>query len=268
MENELTVKLQQIELGILREIDKLFRAHGIKYFLAYGTTLGCVRHRGFIPWDDDIDLFIFGEDYPKVKEIFKNNNIGFLSLHDYENQKDYPYVFPKIVDNRTELKENSLAHLPYLSGVYVDIFPLFSLSDNKISRFISEKLRYSRYSRIRLYYTNTEKTSGFRKILAKTIQRISDPKKIQKKLYVKYTSPKKNTEKYAAPLIFAEKDFIRSCYVKNSVELEFEGAKYPVPAEYREYLTDTYGDYMQLPPDDKRVSNHDFLHIKLEEDDK
>ncbi len=268
MENDITAKLQQIELGLLVEIDKLFREHGIRYFLAYGTTLGAARHKGFIPWDDDVDIFIFGEDYPKVKEIFKNNDTGFLSLHDYETHKDYPYVFPKIVDNRTELKENFFNHLSYMSGVYVDLFPLFSLSDNKAKKFFSEKLRYLRYSKIRLYYENADKASGARKLLAKAIQKLCNPERIQKKLYATYTAPIKDTEKLADPLIFAESTLHCTRRFKESTELCFEGKSFPVPLEYHEHLTDYYGDYMQLPPEDKRVSNHDFAHIKLEEDEK
>ena len=80
--------LQERELAILIKIDDLFREYNIKYFLAYGTVLGCIRHNGFIPWDDDIDIFIFGRDLPKIKEIFRSVNTGFLRLDDYDTAKN------------------------------------------------------------------------------------------------------------------------------------------------------------------------------------
>ncbi len=268
MEQELTEKLQKVELDILCELDRLFKENNIKYFLAYGTTLGCVRHGGFIPWDDDVDIFIFGEDYPKVKELFEKHDTGFLELHDYETKENYPYVFPKVVDTRTELKECDYSHVPYTCGVYIDIFPLFCVSDNKLIKFFAEKLRYLRYAKLRLYYADVNRCGKLRKVLSKTIKFTVNPIKLQKKLYTTYTAPKKDTLKYAEPLIFSEKAYINSCHVVDSVELDFAGKKLPVPIQYREYLTDTYGDYMKLPPEDMRVSNHSFEYVTIKEENK
>ena len=110
IDRNLESKLQDIQLQILKELSTIFMKHDIKFFLAYGTLLGCVRHKGFIPWDDDVDIYILGEDYPKIKRIFDTEDTGNLVLQDYDTQS-YPYCFPKVIDKRTLLKEDTYKHL-------------------------------------------------------------------------------------------------------------------------------------------------------------
>ncbi len=263
MENGLTAKLQQRELAVLCEIDRLFTENNIEYFLAYGTVLGCVRHGGFIPWDDDVDLFVRGEDYPRIKKLFAESDTGFLELHDFETKEGYPYVFPKIVDKRTKLREARYAHLPYMGGVYIDLFPLFSVSDNGVARTFSEKLRYFRYARLRLYYEDISASGGARKLVATLVKKLSDPKRIQKKLYRRYIKGNKGGKKMAEPNVFASDALIDSELFRKSTKLDFEGVKLPVPERYEDYLRASYGDYMQLPPEDKRSSPHTFAYVDL-----
>ena len=164
--DDLTKNIQKIELSMLDELSKILDKHEIRYFLAFGTALGCIRHRGFIPWDDDVDLYLWGEDYPKLKKVFETEKIENLELHDFSTQKGYPYVFPKIVNKKTILVENSLKHLDYKCGVYIDIFPLFGIPNNKLLKGLFESIRYFRYCVIRAYYSYddnriTKKILGF-----------------------------------------------------------------------------------------------------------
>ncbi len=268
MENGLTAKLQERELAVLCEIDRIFSENNIEYFLAYGTVLGCVRHGGFIPWDDDVDLFVRGEDYPRIKKLFAECDTGFLELHDFETKEGYPYVFPKIIDKRTELREARYSHLPYMGGVYIDLFPLFSVSDSKFKSFFSEKLRYFRYARMRLYYENTDGAGKARKILAVAVKKLSNPKRIQKKLYKTYIKGNTGAKILTEPNVFAADARIDASFFGKGTRLDFAGAKLPVPEKYEEYLKASYGDYMQLPPEDKRVSPHTFAYVDLKEEKK
>ena len=248
--------LQERELAILIKIDDLFREYNIKYFLAYGTVLGCIRHNGFIPWDDDIDIFIFGRDLPKIKEIFRSVNTGFLRLDDYDTAKNYPYSFPKIVDDRTSLKEEAFKLVDYKCGAYVDIFPLFEHSDNILKRFFSEKWRYMRHVLLRYYYIEVQGRSLFVKIFHNIIKKICKIDRIQDKLYKTYIRESCNGSMYSEPTIFLKKNYLPKSMFDDSVRMLFEGNEFPIPIDYDRFLKIVYGDYMKLPPVEKRKSTH------------
>lgn len=256
--------LQERELAILIKIDELFREYNIKYFLAYGTVLGCVRHSGFIPWDDDIDIFVFGRDLPKVKEIFRSVNTGFLRLDDYDTAKNYPYSFPKIVDNRTSLKEDAFKLVDYKCGAYVDIFPLFDISDNIFKRFFSEKLRYVRHVMLRYYYIDVKGRALFVKIFHKILEKTCKIDHIQDKLYKTYIRESCNGAKYAEPNIFLKKSYLPKSMFDNSVRMLFEGNEFPIPIDYDKFLKIVYGDYMKLPSVEKRKSTHIMCELMID----
>ena len=93
----LTKKMQIKEISMLKKLASVFEEKGITFFLACGTSLGCARHKGFIPWDDDIDIYVFGRDYEKIKSVFGDGAIDNLEFQDYSITRDYPYPYPKIV---------------------------------------------------------------------------------------------------------------------------------------------------------------------------
>ena len=113
-------ELKEIQLGILREIDKLCKAYHLKYFMSDGTLLGAVRHKGYIPWDDDLDIWMPRKDYEKLEQIM-NQEDSCYKVVNHKNTKGYIYAFGKAVDTRTILKENIEVNCPM--GIYVDIFP-------------------------------------------------------------------------------------------------------------------------------------------------
>lgn len=255
----LTVRLQKKELQMLEELSEILDRNHIPFFLAYGTALGCIRHKGFIPWDDDVDIFVKGNDYPRIKEIFKTQNTGNLQLHDYDTVRNYPYCFPKIVAGDTLLIEKALTHIDYQGGVYIDIFPLAEVSDNIIVRTVKSIYRYICYSIIRAYYYNYKST--FRKIFSQIVRKWINPVKIQKKIFAEYIRSEKDCKFYLGSIDAGE--LYKKQYFDSVVYMPFEESRMPMAVDYDNILTEYYGDYMKLPDEENRVSNHNFSVLEF-----
>lgn len=186
-------------------------------------------------------------------------------MQDYESIPNYPYTFPKIVDKTTVLVENSLSHLDYKCGIYIDIFLLTDVSNNFLIRQFQEIKRYIGYCKLKAYYFDFD--SKFRRFISKIIQKFCNPQKIQKSLYKQYTR-EINKAKYVVDIgVFKNHALLCRKWFNNIQTLKFEDSSYSVCGEYDEYLKHYYGDYMQLPPEDKRVSEHDFAVIKFNKDE-
>lgn len=249
-------ELQNKEIEILQAIHDACEKLGLRYTLIFGSLLGAVRHKGFIPWDDDVDIYVMGKDYPRLKEVFLTQDTGNLRLHDYTTAGDYPYSFPKIVAADTVLVETALSHLEYRGGVYIDVFLLQETSANPMARFVSEKLRYLRYCLLRSYYFDFQ--SPLRKAVHRIVTLLADPAAIQSRLYRRYEKVLKNPGFLVDTGTFGQQALLDPGFFANVHELPYEDAQMPVPGDHHSYLTHYYGDYMQLPPEESRISNHSF----------
>ncbi len=246
---------------MLKELKALFERNSIDFYLACGTALGCIRHEGFIPWDDDVDIYIKAEDYDRVRELFDKQNTGNLAFQDYKNVREYPYPFPKIIAKDTVLTENSLKHLDYRCGVYIDIFPLMSASNDARIRASEEKKRYRNYCRLKAYYF---KFSGGKKLLNIFAHIFVNPQKVQEELYKQYTTNVDNAEYVIDIGTFGSQALIKAKDFETSVNKVFEGTEMPMPSGYDSYLTGYYGDYMKLPPKEQRVARHQLHTLIIE----
>lgn len=258
---ELTQKLQNKELDMLKKLSTILEENGIEFFLACGTSLGCARHKGFIPWDDDIDIYVRGCDYNKIRSIFANGPIDKLELQDYTTVNNYPYTFPKIVATDTLLVEDSLKHLSYHCGVYIDVFPLVEVSNNMFFSYISEKIRYFRYSELRAYYF---KFGGAKRILNFLAKVLVNPNKVQTNLYKQYTTKRQDTLILVDVSTFGKQALIEAKNFDSIEMMPFEGIQMPMPRGYKEYLTDYYGDYLELPAENQRVARHNIKELMIE----
>lgn len=246
-------EIKKVELSILEFIDAICRNNNIKYFLAYGTLLGAVRHVGFIPWDDDVDIYMLREDYMKfIKITSEHQDKRYQMLSSY-NDPLYYYEFAKVVDNKTKINVKNVKENPK-EGVWVDIFPLDSVSNyiklqksiiniSVACRILSVYKRFPSEKRNKVFYPLwfVSKLVGPRFFL---------------KITEKLAMGGHNDEMvgYMASMgvnhfYFPKRWCDRTCVV------EFEGNKYPAFEQYDEYLKYQYGDYMQLPPEDKRISH-------------
>lgn len=248
---------KQMELEMLHEIDALCKEHEIKYYLAYGTLIGALRHKGFIPWDDDIDLWIPAEDYLRLLDVL-NRDSKYDLLNNMTNP-NWPRVFSKLCYPRTQvidLRKN----VPNLRrGLGVDLFPLFNISnfetDYKEARRIIRQLNGFAHldggvhikSLSDLALISEAKLNRWRK---------RDVLFWQNKFWGINATGHTNQVSYLGSK-YGAIDVHDAILYRESIFIEFEDGKYPAPCGYDQILWTIYGDYMQMPPEEKQVTVHD-----------
>jgi len=265
---ELDIKdLQKIELNILTEIDKVCRENNLKYFLIGGTLLGAIRHGGFIPWDDDIDIGMPREDYEKFISIANEKLPKHLKLQCHKNTKRFPYAFAKVIDTRTAIVEKELN---FQTGLYVDIFPFDGVPENKFIRKMHFRYVYFLRRIFTAYFMDdkiiVEKKGRVYLYLIKLMRKIVNIDKVFSRLdntLKKYTYKE---SKFVCNYLGAY--FERETVPKDSIgklkDIIFEGKKFMSMEKPEDFLKNAYGDYMKLPPVEKRKSHHDFEIIKID----
>ena len=251
-------ELQEIELGILKIIHQFCVEKGIQYYLAYGSLLGAIRHNGFIPWDDDIDIHMKREDYNIFEREFPKwkDGKGIYVAGPHSKEHYYPRDMLKVCDDRTILKETLYNRKPI--GVFVDVWPLDKLPISGSSVFL-HKLRFLRNV---LLVSDIDMTS-------EAYKRLSSKAKIATRLFALVNTERlmKKFEKEAQTydelednfiyfnsldnMFFYEKTFFDSCQLHS-----FEDSDFYIPNGYDGILTQKYGDYMKLPPAEKQKPHH------------
>lgn len=268
MNNEELKELQKYGLDILKEVDKFCRENNIKYFLGEGTLLGAIRHKGYIPWDDDIDILMLREDFEKFVNNFKSEDYGI----EYFNTMKYWNVFAKVrLLKETKFYSPRLEKLQKYTGPRIDIMPL-DYFPNKIK--FQERVIIKIVSLLKILLRNKVIPSKKKKnvfgymvwILAKII-----PYKLWVKLINHFTQ-KFNKNKCEYVINYGSeykktKEIFPIKYFEKSKEVPFENCKFYISPNYDEMLTQIYGDYMTLPPKEKRVIKHDIKVRKSERDD-
>lgn len=248
-------EVKSIELDILNYIDKICSDNNICYYLDYGTLLGAVRHKGFIPWDDDIDICMERTEYNRFIEVMKKMENERFRLLSHETDPEYYYEFGKVVDTRTKLIETDLLDNPNM-GVWVDVFPKDKIPRRswfwkKITFLLVVCRVFSVYKKFpghrnKLFYPVwlLSKAIGYNRFLD-LIERIS----------IRWIDD--GDAKYIADLRdLTAKETIWDTYIWGEGEyVEFEGKKYRAPQKWDDYLRGLYDDYMTLPDEDKRVSH-------------
>ena len=258
-------KIKEIELQILDYIDSVCKENKLRYFLAWGTLLGAVRHEGFIPWDDDIDIIMPREDYERLLSIINKSGNKYKALS-YKYEQEYYYPFAKVIDSATLVIENGTVKTAKM-GIWVDIFPIDALPDDETQRRnIQDKCwMYRQIWGHALAWKTHSIIRGFAYKLGCFACYLYGWKHAIKQLEKVAISTKKTTC-YVGELIDCTKkyDTMPADWFGSSVYKLFEGKEYPVPIGYDGYLTLAYGDYMKLPPVEKRVSNHSFTAYQKE----
>ena len=254
--------VKKIELDLLKCFSEICDLYGFKWYLGGGTLLGAVRHKGMIPWDDDIDVMMPRESYERfLKARNEIERPEYIRIDTYIDGNCF-YPFIKLSDNRTILYEkNNRKDFP--SSVNIDIFPIDGVPDD-IDRFKKLCRKFDILRRLLLTCIYNEEVSGNNKkrrikVLLNPIFKLIGPYKISKwidsmaKRYDFYSG------KYVACLVwgYGDKELVSRESFEKQMEMEFEGRKYPVPQNYDEYLTNHYGHYMELPPMEQRI-DHDF----------
>lgn len=252
-------EMKKIELNILTYFTEVCEENNLRYYLGGGTLLGAVRHKGFIPWDDDIDVMMPRPDFQKLLSLSINNeNYNIIK----PGTAGYYYNFAKLVDTRTILEEKGIKLIDGL-GVYIDIFPLDGMPETPDAR----KKRFKELNSIRKRINNTcllrpkFHRNPFAYLNACRIYNSNkniDLSSLQKKYL---DSALKNSFDdsefvFAAGGAYGARDIFPGKWFEKEIELQFENLSVKAFNGYDFYLTQLYGDYMTLPPEDKRVTPH------------
>ncbi len=261
-------KLQLTELEMLVEVDRICRKHGITYTLDGGTLLGAVRHKGFIPWDDDADIVFPRHEYAKFYRACKKDlDTERFFLQEYRTDPEYRWGYAKLRRKGTKYIRAGQEHLKYQSGVYIDLFPLDHVPDNFALRriyygvnFAIRKILYSELGKtaektkfMRAWYSLLNKIPRDLAFQARNrMAGLCNQKKTKLAAHTMYPNPGPEC-KYGMPA---------SCY-DEYMDLEFEGMRFMSITDYDRFLQLSYGDYMQLPPEHERVGHADASYIEL-----
>ena len=264
-------RLQLTQLSILKATVKVLNEDNIKYFLIGGSCLGAVRHNGFIPWDDDVDIGIFREDYNKLPEIFKKlpDNMFYQG---YFNEVEYPYNFSKVRMKNTTMLQAGDDHLNMHHGIYIDIFAL----DNAPGRVEDFEKYYNKVKKWKLlqsaYYLGDYKNSMKRKlshrIIKKLVRTFFSGKKIHEELEKKLLKYMNTEASYVANLCGQRdlKEFERKDVYGEGLKMQFEDDVFIIPEKYDEYLSGLYGNYMEFPPLEERGTDHNNILISFDKE--
>lgn len=259
-------ELQETELDIMRVFHDFCEKHGLRYYLAGGTLLGAIRHKGFIPWDDDIDVCMPHPDYLKLVELSQNGMLDeFRYLDTRLLNKDCPSSMIRICDNRTEV-EFTEYKIPYKIGCWIDIYSLDGLSD--IPKERSKQFRQMRVAMDLFLCCLTKFGNKRRNRLINMMQYCLLPALpvIRAVGYQRYldwldriaTRYSYDEKEYVGVLEGrgGEKETMRKSDMEPRFLVDFEGEKFYTMANYDAYLTNLYGDYMTPPREEDRVSRH------------
>lgn len=249
-----------IQISILDYFDEFCKKNDIRYWLDYGTLLGAVRHKGFIPWDDDIDIGMLREDYKRAEILFNQQSNGLYAFKTPINDNTYCYPFGKLIRTDTVLYEYGKEGIT--TGVYIDVFPYDNSPKSKraVKRMFKKRDFLGRLRRLQLpMRAGLSKRKRILYRCGATIIKIVPNNTINALI-------DKNARKYSkreTGIVSSFTDTYENKYLivpkslfRNLEDIEFEGKKYPAPKDYDFWLSSYYGDYMKLPPIEQRVKHH------------
>lgn len=260
---------KQIALGVLVAFAEFCEKNNLKYILAYGTLLGAIRHKGYIPWDDDIDIMMPREDYERALVLFPEH--PYLKMMDISVNPCYGKFFGCLNDTRT-IKRESLTRKRCNGtvSVNIDIFPVDNLPDDRLEqKALLQKIRKLetamacltyRYGKGRTPLSTIKKNLGILCYRTLELCGITTIEKLNKRHHLLLNAVGDNT--YTAGSLTNTgfngiKEFLPKDVFEETILVDFEGYKLRAPKNYHTMLSHIYGDYMELPPIDKRVSHHE-----------
>ena len=250
--------IQNIMLEMMLEIDRVCRENNIKYILDGGSMLGAVRHKGFIPWDDDLDLAMMRDDYIKFTSVANQCLKAPYEFQCVENTREYPYNFGKVFHTKTKFLEHFTADLDICHGVYIDIFPMdyVDLSDEKT---LAKKRRLvSKYTQARYY--KLKHNRGLKASVTRALPLSWINKRGLKHMMYFY---KKGDHVQKISHFGKNKPPIPTSMFTDTIRVPFEQYAFPIPREYDEFLKGRYGDYMKLPPIEDQRPLHHIIGVEL-----
>lgn len=259
-------RVQQMQLDILKEIIRVCELHGIRYFVAYGTLLGAVRHQGPIPWDDDIDICMAREDYEAFAAVADRELDGQYELVSMARNLDYPMSLPKVQKKGTRFIDRTFKHAKFKMGVFVDIFVYDYVSDvAQEARKQAKKCNF--LDKLMILQISRFPNQGRKGLAAALLTPVYlaghfalclVPRKLLFKAYVKESQKFRNNPTHTMICLdelLGDRTKADVDELFPTVPLTYSGITVQAPREYDRLLRRQFGDYMQLPPEEDRV-NH------------
>ena len=266
-QSDLLHSVQAVELEILREFDRICKKNDLKYSLAYGTLIGAVRHKGFIPWDDDIDIVMPRSDYEKLRLLWASESSSCYFIQDYREDLYYPNNFMKIRKNNTAyIQGDNEFNANYHTGIFIDIFPMDRLAPSGFKR----KKQYIAFI-LNLLYSRGYKSG--KKGLYDLVESILliPPRR-------SFFFLRRKTEEYYRKWNFNDRlSLVSACTYEycrmyfdsdlfnDIIELPFEGFNFSCTSKYDDFLRKCYGDYLEMPPENERIWKHNPKYISFDE---
>lgn len=260
-------KLQLIELDILLELDRICRKHNIQYWLSAGTLLGAVRHGGFIPWDDDIDLRMMRKDYERFCKVCETElDTERFFLQNYKTDPEYRWFYAKMRRKGTTYLRAGQEAIKCMTGVSIDIFVIDNQPDGRISWYIFTMIRRACIKTLWSVVGVTEDKSRWKRLLYRGLRHVNKMVPLTIMEYLAKWSNRKKTlgtcciGYYLKNPYYTKRDsdlphYTAAEWFEESFEIEFEGFMLYIFKGYDEYLRSTFGDYTKLPPEEKRFTH-------------
>ena len=262
-----TQELKEVQLEILDVVADFCEKNGINYWLDFGTLIGAVRHKGFIPWDDDIDISMLRQDYDKFIELFNASNTRY-QLHCYELDHTYTRQFGKVFDHNTVINPSDKE---FHDCINIDVWVVDNAPDSKgklIKKWIFQHI-YVVLHAYNVFHSSFPKYKGsatrfirhvFYWMLGNALHivptSIMPRSYFAKKIIQNARTYIDEKTRRVGCFVVGERNVIEREKLAHTIYAEFEGKKYRIPSGYDEWLRKFYGDYMQLPPEEERYSHH------------
>ncbi len=261
-------KIQEIQIDLISEVDRICKKHGIRYNMVGGTMLGAIRHKGHIPWDDDADIGFLREEYEKFRAACKIElDPEKYYMQDFRDTPGYRWGYGKLRRKGTAFVRLGQEEMPYEQGIFIDLMPFDPVPDNPIARrihfatcFLFRKKFWSQIGKVR-------EKNPFYRFLYKVLNLI--PEKTVKKQFKTFIF--KNANKKTRLVRILTFPTPKKCFGYNSSWYEdlslypFNRLELPGAKDYDGYLNTKYGNYMELPPEGKRIV-HPISRLKLLDD--
>lgn len=255
-------ELKLIQLDIMQKVHDFCVDNNIKYFLSSGTLIGAVRHGGYIPWDDDIDIYMPRLDYDAFVKSYYISPKDSTRVRSLETDDDYHYAFAKVEDTRTSVIEKTDTKLSI--GVNIDIFPIDGVpeDDNARAEYFKEIANIRKLEILKSVSIDWKRRGPVKNIIL-IMSKILLAGKSQRYLAKRLDNAiKKNLTDTSSVCNMPAGNGLKSCFRRSamaeSIDITFEGRTFKTMKGYDEYLKATFGDYMKLPPESQRVSHHAF----------
>lgn len=265
-------RLQEVDLEMLKEVVTICNKYHLTYYMIGGTLLGAIRHKGFIPWDDDVDLGMPRESYERFLTIAKEELPEKLRVVNYKTDPKYQYYITRILNTKTKVEEKRIGNDSRYTHASIDIFPIDGTPNNGLLR----KLYYFRVMTYRalmsLCYKDSidreRKRSGKERILLMIMEKVpitrfTSPNHLKDKIDRLLTKQKIEKSENVGTIMgaYRTREIVPKQYFGKGGEYEFEGMMLQGPELCHEYLLHMYGDYMQLPPKESRKTHFKIVDV-------